>query len=103
MKNSTVNNKLDEMKANYGIEFGDYGFSDNMTNLEMMEIIKERELEIIGTLYNVEEEEAETLIELGTIKQDLAVEFNNDDDRKYRYLIKRRDFLNRQIATMIRG
>ena len=55
MTNQEINTKLDEMKKEYGIEHQDYDFTEGMTNTEIMEVICEREQEMIECIQDDEE------------------------------------------------
>lgn len=58
--NETLNNKLDMMFNEYGIEFADYNFPENATNTEMIIIIADRQTEIIKMIIE-ENDETETM------------------------------------------
>ena len=48
--NQQVNDKLDYMYNQYGIEYSDYQFSDEQNNDELMQTIQNREIEIVNLL-----------------------------------------------------
>lgn len=50
VSNKELNEKLDNMLKQYGIEFHDYGFTAGMTSTELMAVINEREQDMIDCL-----------------------------------------------------
>lgn len=101
--NETLNNEIDRMFNEYGIEFNDYGFNEDDTNEEMFNIIKERELDIIECNYDIDKEEAFAIRELDNIQKELRIEFYNEDTRRYDALIARRDWIRKLNTTFLCG
>lgn len=59
--NQEVNQELERMFKAYGIEFNDFGFTNNMDNNQYMAVIRERELDIIETINDNEERSFEAI------------------------------------------
>jgi len=97
MREEKLNKELERMESEYGIELRDYGFEEDMTEEECLRVVRAREVEILATIYDIEEDAAEKLRELGEVTKEMKEEFGKEDDEKYWILVAKRNWIRMEL------